>query len=353
MTPRQDNARDPLPISRFDYDLPPELIAQRPVEPRDASRMLVVDRSDGSLSDHIFRDLPDLLSSNDLLVLNDTRVLPARLMARRETGGQVDLLLLSRLDDTGRWQAMARSSRRLHEGERLRILDQEEEDTDQLVTFLGRQEQATVIGIDDEQTVLREYGRVPLPPYITEKLANPDRYQTVYAEQEGSAAAPTAGLHFTPDLLQRARDKGIRAVNVTLHVGLDTFQPVKTDDARQHHIHTEWFSVPAATLEAIRKTRAGQGRVVAVGTTVARTLESIADSLDGREGISGKADIYITPPYRFRVVDAMVTNFHLPRTTLLLMVSAFAGEDLIRRAYQHAIERSYRFYSFGDAMLIV
>ena len=342
-----------LPIARFDYDLPEELIAQHPIEPRDASRLLVVDRATGSLSDHIFRDLPDLLTPGDLLVLNDTRVIPARLFTRRATGGQVELLFLEKLEhDT--WRVLARPARRLRAGEPLTVLDPKGEPVGVEVTVRERDpDMGMIVSVEDADTTLHRYGQMPLPPYIRERLEDAERYQTVFAEREGSAAAPTAGLHFTPELLDRCRERGLRIEHVTLHVGLDTFQPVKVDDALEHTIHSEWYDVSATTLGALRDVRAAGRRVVAVGTTVARTLETIAPQLDQIHGVSGATSIYITPPYRFQMVDAMVTNFHLPRTTLLLMVSALAGEETIRAAYAHAIRERYRFYSFGDAMLIV
>ena len=342
-----------LPISRFDYELPEELIAQHPIEPRDRSRLLLVDRQQGSLSDHQFIDLPDLLQPGDVLVMNDTRVLPARLFARRTTGGHVELLFLEEVS-AGSWQVLARPARRLREGQTLTVLDRDGATTGATVKVARRDSSGTLmVELENVLSILEAYGQMPLPPYIGEKLTDPERYQTVYATNTGSAAAPTAGLHFTDRVLAGCRDRGIVTANLTLHVGLDTFQPVKTDNAREHQMHSEWFAVPPETVEVVRHAKLEGRRVVAVGTTAARTLESIADDLQRAGPLTGSTSIYITPPYRFKVVDAMITNFHLPRTTLILMISALAGEQLIMAAYQHAIRERYRFYSFGDAMLIV
>jgi S-adenosylmethionine:tRNA ribosyltransferase-isomerase len=345
----------PLPVDRFDYDLPQELIAQKPVEPRDSARLLRVSRSDGSLEDHVFHELPSLLRPGDLIVVNDTRVLPARLMARRVSGGQVELLLLSRMAN-GDWRSMARPARRLRSGETLTLLNHDDALSDDRVKVVGRDDDSVIVRFSDE-ALIQQHGRVPLPPYIRDTTSDPERYQTVYSRELGSAAAPTAGLHFTDAVMDACRSRGVEFASVTLHVGLDTFQPIKTADARDHQIHSEWFCVTADTLATISAAKREGRRVVAVGTTSVRTLESVADAVlsDSAivEAISGPTRLYITPGYEYRVVDAMLTNFHLPRTTLLLLVAAFAGEDLMRAAYTHAIRERYRFYSFGDAMLIV
>lgn len=350
-----DSRSVPLPVERFDYHLPPELIAQSPVEPRDAARLLVVSRSDGSLRDRIFRDVPELLRPGDVVVVNDTRVLPARLIARRDSGGRIEFLLLSRLAD-GSWRALARPARRLRQDESLTLLGQDENETPDRVHVVGREEDSLIIAFDDELAIQRS-GRIPLPPYIRESISDPERYQTVYSREPGSAAAPTAGLHFTDGVMDECRRRGITFATVTLHVGLDTFQPIKTADARDHHIHSEWYEVSSETIEKIKAAKREGRRVVAVGTTSVRTLESIADVIVDEdaevESRSGPTRLYITPGYEYRVVDVMITNFHLPRTTLLLLVAAFAGEELMKQAYEHAIEERYRFYSFGDAMLIV
>lgn len=343
-----------IPLNWFDYKLPPDLIAQQPVEPRDAARLLLVDRSSGALSDRTFRDLPDLLNPGDLIVVNDTRVLPARLFARRLSGGRVELLLLDRNAD-GVWRAMGRPARRLRAGERLELLDSQDEVTNDGVDVVGRDAEQVLVRFDDEEAIER-HGHVPLPPYIHDRLDDPERYQTVYARDPGSAAAPTAGMHFTVDILERCRSRGVQVAPITLHVGLGTFQPIKTVDARDHEMHAEIFSVSAATVEMIRETRVSGGRVLAVGTTSVRTLETIASSVlagGPARSLAGETRLFITPGTPFQLVDLMLTNFHLPRTTLLLLVASFAGEALMRQAYQHAIAEQYRFYSFGDAMLIV
>ena len=343
-----------IPLNWFDYKLPPDLIAQQPVEPRDAARLLLVDRSSGALSDRTFRDLPDLLNPGDLIVVNDTRVLPARLFARRLSGGRVELLLLDRNAD-GVWRAMGRPARRLRAGERLELLDSQDEVTNDGVDVVGRDAEQVLVRFDDEEAIGR-HGHVPLPPYIHDRLDDPERYQTVYARDPGSAAAPTAGMHFTVDLLERCRSRGVQVAPITLHVGLGTFQPIKTVDARDHEMHAEIFSMSAATVEMIRETRVSGGRVLAVGTTSVRTLETIASSVlagGPARSLAGETRLFITPGTPFQLVDLMLTNFHLPRTTLLLLVASFAGEALMRQAYQHAIAEQYRFYSFGDAMLIV
>jgi len=343
-----------IPLNWFDYKLPPDLIAQQPVEPRDAARLLLVDRSSGALSDRTFRDLPDLLNPGDLIVVNDTRVLPARLFARRLSGGRVELLLLDRNAD-GVWRAMGRPARRLRAGERLELLDSQDEVTNDGVDVVGRDAEQVLVRFDDEEAIER-HGHVPLPPYIHDRLDDPERYQTVYARDPGSAAAPTAGMHFTVDVLERCRSRGVQVAPITLHVGLGTFQPIKTVDARDHEMHAEIFSMSAATVEMIRETRVSGGRVLAVGTTSVRTLETIASSVlagGPARSLAGETRLFITPGTPFQLVDLMLTNFHLPRTTLLLLVASFAGEALMRQAYQHAIAEQYRFYSFGDAMLIV
>lgn len=342
-----------LPISRFDYHLPPELIAQQPVEPRDSSRLLVVDRSRQSLSDRVFSDLPDLLQPGDLLVMNNSRVLNARLFVRRQTGGRVEMLFLEETGP-GVWNVLAKPARRLKTGEQLTVLSRSGEDTEHTVQLEGREPDGTMsVRLDQALSVLADHGHLPLPPYITEQPNDEERYQTVYAEQTGSAAAPTAGLHFTDRLLERCRERGIETAWVTLHVGLGTFQPVKVENALEHRIHAETFEVPADTMTQLAGAREEGRRIVAVGSTAVRTLETIGLNITPGRGQSGSTQVYITPPYEFRLVDAMVTNFHLPRTTLLLMVSALAGEDLLRAAYEHAVRERYRFFSFGDAMLIV
>jgi S-adenosylmethionine:tRNA ribosyltransferase-isomerase len=349
---RQQND-GPLPISLFDYELPEELIAQRPLEDRSASRLLVLDRSDGSISHSMFRDIGEWLRPGDLLVLNNTRVFPARLYAQRATGGRVEILLLQDLGN-GKWQGMARPSRRLRDAETLAVLDRDEYPTQHEISVGRKQDDGTlVLDVPNANQVLAESGRVPLPSYITEKLDDPDRYQTVYADESGSVAAPTAGLHFTQEILDQLRQHRVEIAYVTLHVGPGTFQPVKVEDALKHQMHAERYVVSGATLEQLRNARNEGRRVIAVGTTSCRTLESIADRMSEFGPIAGNTSLYITPGFKFSVVDALLTNFHLPKSTLLLLVSALTSRELVLRSYSEAIARRYRFYSFGDAMLIV
>lgn len=348
-----DETRPRLPVDRFDYHLPSELIAQHPMEPRDASRLLVVPKGSCSFEDRIFHELPDILNPGDVLVLNDTRVIPARLFARRATGGTVEFLLLRHIDGDV-WSALARPARRLRSGETLSLLDLQGLETDAPIQVLERTSNSEMsIAIADADSMIHRYGQMPLPPYIAERLDDQERYQTVYANHEGSAAAPTAGLHFTPDVLDRCQAFEIDVHYVTLHVGLDTFQPIRVENALEHQIHSEWYQVSSATVAALRRATSEGRRVIAVGTTSARTLETIAPTLDSSGNLAGETNIYITPGYEFKLVDGLITNFHLPRTTLLLMVSALAGAETIRAAYGHAISERYRFYSFGDAMFIV
>ena len=310
--------------SDLEYALPPELIAQHPAERRDESRLLVYDRKSGDVRHRVFRELPDELHG-ELVVVNDTRVVPARLRLQRPGGGEAEVLLLEQLNGAGEWEGLARPTRRLRPGQRLGPVE--------LVEHLG--EGRWRLRLEGDPA-----GEAPLPPYITQPLADPSRYQTVYAEEEGSAAAPTAGLHFTPELLSR-----LDVERVTLHVGLDTFRPVTVDDLDDHPIHTERYSVEPGSWDRIR----AADRVLAVGTTTVRVLETLA----GGGSLSGRTDLFITPGFEFRRTDALLTNFHLPGSTLLALVMAFAGSDETRRLYELAIEERYRFYSFGDAMLIL
>ncbi len=342
----------PLLLSDYDYELPPELIAQTPADQRDGSRLMVVDRRTGTFRHHAFPDIATFLQPGDLLVINDTRVLPARLHGRKQTGGNVELLLLRRLEP-GLWEAMGKPGRRLRPGSVVHLLTRDG-DLSESVAEIERRQDGGLFAVRLPMEVedrLDRYGEMPLPPYIHARLNDPERYQTVYSEKMGSAAAPTAGLHFTPELLADLELRGVRIARVTLHVGLGTFLPVKVDDMRQHEMHAEWFQVPAGTRAAVQETKAQGGRVIAVGTTSCRTLESVASCEDDGD-LSGWTSLFITPGYRWKTVDALVTNFHLPRSTLLLLVSALAGRDLILDAYREAIRERYRFYSFGDAMLI-
>jgi S-adenosylmethionine:tRNA ribosyltransferase-isomerase len=349
-----NRAGEPILISDYDYELPSELIAQTPLEPRDRSRLLVLDRARNQLEHRIFRDIIEYLTPEDLLVVNDSRVIPARLHGWRPTGGQAEILLLRPLGE-GCWEALVRPGRRLKPGSEIVLADRQGERTDARVEIVERRpEGSAVVALPDavaEQ--LSAFGEMPLPPYIHERLADPERYQTVYSRIEGSAAAPTAGLQFTPELMAGIRERGVRIAEVTLHVGIGTFQPVKVDDVREHEMHAEWFHVPPETLAAIAEARARGGRVIAVGTTSCRTLESIDPHRTRAEGQSGWTSLFITPGFQFQTVDALVTNFHLPKSTLMLMVSAFAGRERILDAYAEAVTNRYRFFSFGDAMLIL
>ncbi len=340
-----------LKTSDFFYDLPASLIAQTPTEPRDQSRMLVMDRAGGTLSHRVFSDLPDYLRAGDVLVVNRSRVLPARLLGELEGGRPVEVLLLNR-KNADMWEALVKPGKKLRTGAvctfgsgKLTCEVQEVlPDGNRLVRFCHS-------GIFE--SVLDELGQMPLPPYITARLDDKERYQTVYARETGSAAAPTAGLHFTPELLDRVRGMGVVVAEVILHVGLGTFRPVKSEDTEDHVMHAEWYEVPKNAADAINLARASGGRVICVGTTSVRTLESCANGDGMIPAASGWTSIFITPGYRFRVTDALITNFHLPESTLLMLVSAFAGKDAVLNAYRDAIAREYRFFSFGDAMLLI
>jgi S-adenosylmethionine:tRNA ribosyltransferase-isomerase len=332
----------------LDYDLPPALIAQTPAEPRDSARLLVYDRATGAIRHRHFRDLLDELRDDDLVVLNDTRVLPVRIRARRRTGGEVEVLLLEPETD-GRWQALARPARRLRDGEtvtagELAITVERRLDDGRLLVH------PTVKGTVPLTVVLEHVGEMPLPPYIHTQPADPQRYQTVYARHPGSAAAPTAGLHFTPALLERLRGRH-EVVEVTLGVGLDTFRPVTVDDLADHPLHSEAYAVPAATAAAVDAALADRRRIVAVGTTTVRVLEAVWGGSE-RGPLEGRTRLMITPGRPFAATGALVTNFHLPRSTLLALVMAFAGVEQVRGLYRTAVEERYRFYSFGDAMLL-
>ncbi len=348
-----------MKTSDFDYVLPESSIAQTPAEPRDSSRLLVLHRDSGEVEHRIFHDLGLFLQPNDLLILNRTRVIPARIFAKKETGGKVELLLLRRRDALT-WEALV-GGKGLRVGKKV-LIEVEESGRDE--NFL----QAEIIEIlEGSERLIRfseaiepyfpKVGNIPLPPYIHEKLSDPERYQTVFAKEAGSAAAPTAGLHFTPQLLDALQAKGVKVGYVTLHVGLDTFAPVTEESPEEHKIHTEWCELSQETADLINQTRQNGGRVVAVGTTSVRTLESAAQSsmADSQSSISsfiGPTSIYILPGYQFKVVNVIVTNFHLPKSTLIMLVSAFAGRERILETYNLAVREGYRFYSFGDAMFI-
>jgi len=340
-----------LKTADFDYHLPEEFIAQTPLERRDASRLLILRRDSETLEHAHFRDLGGFLRPNDILVLNQTRVIPARLFGRKiPTGGRVELLLLRR-QEAQVWETLA-GGKGLVPGKKVQIEDGPQAE---IMADLGGPRR--LVRFDEPlSSQLESIGHVPLPPYIHTHLDEPERYQTVYAQEPGSAAAPTAGLHFTPGLIQNLKHQGIRFATVTLHVGLDTFAPVNEDDPREHGIHTEWCQLSSDAAEAIKAARHAGGRLIAVGTTSVRTLESaahLAESGDIVVPFVGPTDLFILPGYEFKAVDAMITNFHLPRSTLIMLVSAFAGRERVLDTYEAAKEQGYRFYSFGDAMLIV
>ncbi|MCD7868911.1 MAG: tRNA preQ1(34) S-adenosylmethionine ribosyltransferase-isomerase QueA [Clostridiales bacterium] len=340
-----------MKTSDFYYDLPKELIAQDPLEDRSASRLLHLSRQDGHMEHRHFTDILEYLNPGDCLVINDTKVIPARLYGHREkTGGAVEILLLRRRGKDV-WECLVKPGKKARPGARIlfgggiltgEILEMAQEGN-RLIQFQYE-------GIFEE--VLDQLGEMPLPPYITHKLKDKNRYQTVYAKNDGSAAAPTAGLHFTEELLEQVREKGVKIAHVTLHVGLGTFRPVKVEDVESHHMHSEFYVVEEEEVKLINDTKKAGGRVICVGTTSCRTLESAA----GEDGIlqsgSGWTDIFIYPGYRFKMMDGLITNFHLPESTLLMLVSAFAGKERVMKAYEEAVREQYRFFSFGDAMLI-
>lgn len=349
--------------SDFDYELPVELIAQTPAEPRDSSRLLVLHRASGAIEHRVFRDILEYLRPGDVLLRNDSRVVPARLRGRRVgTGGVVEALLLRKADGET-WEALVRPARRLRKGEPLLFTDQRS----------GEVVEARIIDVRAEGTRLLRFpagiapemmGEVPLPPYIQTPLSDPERYQTVYAREQGSAAAPTAGLHFTPELLRQAEQMGAEILSVTLHIGLDTFRPVRHDDPREHGIHQEFYSLTEETARALTRAALEKRRIMCVGTTSVRSLEDALrrsgwqeDAQQGEQppvqAYNGLTGLYVLPGFTFLGVDALLTNFHLPRTTLLMLVSAFAGRDQVLAAYREAIAQRYRFYSFGDALLIL
>jgi S-adenosylmethionine:tRNA ribosyltransferase-isomerase len=346
-----------MQTSDFDYNLPESSIAQTPVEPRDASRLLVLHRSTGELEHKVFRDIKSYLRAGDLLVLNQTRVIPARIFAKKETGGKVELLLLRRRDELT-WEALV-GGKGLRVGKRMFIEADDGAASNveaEIIEILDGSERLVKFS-EPIEPYFPKIGHVPLPPYIHETLNDPERYQTVFAKESGSAAAPTAGLHFTPGLLDEIQALGVKIAYVTLHVGLDTFAPVTEDDPEEHKIHSEWCELPQETADAINAAKRNGGRVIAVGTTSVRTLESAANlqspvSSSEISPFSGPTALFILPGYQFKLVDAMITNFHLPKSTLIMLVSAFAGRERILSAYETAIQEGYRFYSFGDAMFI-
>ena len=341
-----------MKTSDFYYDLPEELIAQDPMEDRTASRLLVLDRKTGAVKHKIFSDVIDYLNKGDCLVINNTRVIPARLIGEKEgTGGKVEVLLLKRRANDV-WETLVKPGKKLKPGAKITFGDgrlraevlEVVEEGNRLVIFHYE-------GIFEE--ILDSLGEMPLPPYITHKLEDKEMYQTVYAKFDGSAAAPTAGLHFTKELLNKIEEKGIKIASITLHVGLGTFRPVKVDDVNNHHMHTEWYEVNAEAADIINETKRNGGRVICVGTTSCRTIESVADENGYMKAKRGETDIFIYPGYKFKVMDGLITNFHLPESTLVMLVSAFAGKENVLAAYETAVKERYRFFSFGDAMILI
>jgi len=337
--------------SDFYFDLPEELIAQDPLEDRSSSRLLVLDKNTGDVEHHTFRDVLDYLQEGDCLVINNTKVIPARLMGEREgTGASIEVLLLKRHENDV-WETLVKPGKKARPGTKIsfgnglligEVIDIVEEGN-RLIKFHYE-------GIFEE--ILDQLGQMPLPPYITHQLQDKNRYQTVYAKHDGSAAAPTAGLHFTPELLEQVKAKGVEIAEVTLHVGLGTFRPVKEDNLLNHHMHSEFYNIEEAEAEKINKAKANGKRVISVGTTSTRTLESAADENGMLKACSGWTEIFIYPGYKFKVIDALITNFHLPESTLVMLVSALAGREQVLAAYEQAVEERYRFFSFGDAMFI-
>lgn len=339
-------------VKDFNFDLPQELIAQDPLEDRSSSRLMILDKETGKTEHHVFREIIDELNPGDCLVINDTKVIPARLIgAKEDTGAKIEVLLLKRgADDV--WETLVKPGKKARPGARIsfgdgllvgEVMDVVEEGN-RLIHFEYE-------GIFEE--ILDQLGQMPLPPYITHRLKDKNRYQTVYAKYDGSAAAPTAGLHFTPELLQTIREKGVHIAEVTLHVGLGTFRPVKVENVSEHHMHSEFYMIDEKAADTINAAKRAGGRIICVGTTSCRTLESAAKEDGTIEPTSGWTEIFIYPGYRFKILDALITNFHLPESTLLMLVSALAGREHVLAAYQEAIENKYRFFSFGDAMLII
>lgn len=335
----------------FYYELPEELIAQDPLEDRSSSRLLVLDRQSGAVSHHTFREIADYLNEGDCLVINDTKVIPARLIgSKEETGAKIEVLLLKRKENNI-WETLVKPGKKAKAGARISfgegLLTGEvvgiAEEGNRLIRF-------SYEGIFEE--ILDQLGQMPLPPYITHQLEDKNRYQTVYAKHTGSAAAPTAGLHFTPELLKELEEKGVEIARVTLHVGLGTFRPVKVDEITDHHMHSEFYRIDEEAAEKINRAKAAGNRVICVGTTSCRTIESAADETGRLEEKSGWTEIFIYPGYQFKVLDGLITNFHLPESTLIMLVSALAGREKVLGAYKEAVEERYRFFSFGDAMLI-
>ncbi|MBQ3066632.1 MAG: tRNA preQ1(34) S-adenosylmethionine ribosyltransferase-isomerase QueA [Clostridia bacterium] len=339
-----------MKTSDFYYDLPEELIAQHPVEPRDSSRLLVYNRQQDKVEHKVFHDICDYLHSGDVLVVNNTKVLPARIYGTKEhTGGKIEFLLLKRLDLT-HWEVILKPGRIAKVGAVFCFGDKLKAKVESIGQDGSRVVEFIYEGVFEQ--ILQEIGEMPLPPYIHQKLADKARYNTIYSKVEGSAAAPTAGLHFTPQLMEKLKAKGVQVVEVLLHVGLGTFRPVKVEDVTNHHMHSEYFAVSAQSAQAINQAKAEGRRIVCVGTTSVRVLESACDSNGLLKECSGNTEIFIYPPYKFKVVDCLITNFHLPESTLIMLVSAFCSKEKVLEIYKTAVEQKYRFFSFGDAMFL-
>ncbi len=336
-------------LKDFDYELPTELIAQKPIEPRNFSRLMILNPVTKEILHEHFYNLKNFLHAGDTLIFNDTRVIPARLIGYKTTGARVEIFLLRRIDSTT-WETLAKPGKKILEGAKIIFSDELSCEIIGRTNFGGRIVKFNFSGVFEE--ILDRLGETPLPPYIHEKLADTERYQTVYNRERGSAAAPTAGLHFTAEQMNELKNIGVNLGFITLHVGLGTFRPVQVDNIEQHEMHEEFFTVPAETAELIHNTKISGGRVIAVGTTSVRTLESAALDKNSVQVGSNSTKIFIYPGYKFKIVDALITNFHLPKSTLIMLVSAFAGRDFILSAYKNAVDNNYRFFSFGDAMFI-
>ena len=341
-----------MKVTEFDYELPEELIAQTPIKKRDESRLMVLNRKEQTIEHKIFKDIIDYLKPGDVLVRNNTKVIPARLYGKKETGAKVEFLLLNNIEGDI-WESIVRPGNKLHVGTKVIFGDGIlEAEILEIMPGGTRKVEFKYDGIFNE--ILDKIGLMPLPPYIHERLKEKDRYQTVYAKYDGSAAAPTAGLHFTPELLEKIQEKGVEIANVTLHVGIGTFRPVKEDTVEAHKMHSEHFYIKQEDVDKINKAKQEGRRVIAVGTTSCRVLESIADENTGMvKTIEDDTEIFIYPGYKFKCIDGLITNFHLPQSTLLMLVSALAGKEYIMKAYKEAVKEKYRFFSFGDAMLII
>ncbi len=335
-----------MKLSDYRYELPRELIAQEPSDVRDMSRLMVVDRKDESINERVFKDVIEYFSSGDVLVVNDTKVIPARLIGRKKTGGKVEVFLLEKVRDKT-WKCLVNPGKRLQIGAEIMIDGVSAKIIDR--TPSGER----IIEFDSSDSEIFDVGEIPLPPYIQNDTVDRNRYQTVYAEREGAVAAPTAGLHFTPDLLSQIKKIGVKILKITLHVGIGTFRPIKTDNVDDHKMDFEWYKISDEIAENINNTKKNGGNIFACGTTVVRTLESNVDENGRLVAGSGKTDLFIKPGFQYKVVDKLITNFHLPGSTLLLLVSAFSNRELMLRAYQQAINSKFRFFSFGDAMLIL